>query len=197
MRNKITIFCFFTKIRQDGCIPPRSVMSLYDETGRYAKTTGRKARTCGAARAAAYNLRHSAAFCAHFAYTLYKKTFLFCQKRTETLQIFCPDCAYTRTISAGQTPAERRRPLAAKQKPCRAFALHGILFIVCSPPAENRRLRGCPGSGECGPAISAEKASAYRRHRKRPCFRARIRGFRWSCARSRALLWRPLLCPER
>lgn len=196
MRNKITIFCFFTKIRQDGCIPPRSVMSLYDETGRYAKTTGRKARTCGTARAAAYNLRHSAAFCAFCVYVIQKNVPFFCKKRTETLQIFCPDCAYTRTISAGQTAAERRRPLAAKQKPCGAIAPHGILFIVC-PRLKSRRLRGCPGSGECGPAISAEKASARKRRRKRPCFRARIRGFRWSCARSRALLWRPLLCPER
>lgn len=197
MRNKITIFCFFTKIRQDGCIPPRSVMSLYDETGRYAKTTGRKARTCGTARAAAYNLRRTAAFCTHFAYTLYKKTYPFLQKSDDAPRLFLP-AALMRAISAGQTPAERRRPLAAKQKPCRAIALHGILFIVCPPPAEKPALaRLPPGSGERGPAISAEKASAYRRHRKRPCFQARIRGSRWSCARSRALLWRPLLCPER
>lgn len=201
--NESHFFCaiksqFFVFLLKFGKLLPRCRVCI---CRFWAKRAHRKKRPAAKRKraerfAAAADLRRTAAFCTHFAYTLYKKRTFFCKNRTMLRACFC------RLRLCGQFRQGKRRPNGgalwrpnknrAEHSPCTAFCLLSAL-----PRLKSRRLRGCPGSGECGPAISAEKASAYRRRRKRPCFRARIRGFRWSCARSRAPLWRLSPCPER
>lgn len=143
MRNKITIFCFFTKIRQVTPALPRLYMPLLGETRAPQKTAGRHAKTCrkvcGGCRFAPY----SGVWYAFCVYVIQKNVPFFCKNRTMLRACFC------RLRLCGQFRQGKRRPNGgalwrpnknrAEHSPCTAFCLLSAL-----PRLKSRRLRGCP-----------------------------------------------------
>lgn len=149
--NESQFFCaiksqFFVFLLKFGKLLPRCRVCI---CRFWAKRAHRKKRPAAKRKraerfAAAADLRRTAAFCTHFAYTLYKKTYPFFAKIGRCSALVFAGCAY-----AGNFRQGKRRPNGgalwrpnknrAERSPCTAFCLLSAL-----PRLKSRRLRGCP-----------------------------------------------------